>query len=194
MSGGDHFPDRYFPERYFPERYFQGGTGDPNAMSASITATSSLVAVVSFIDHNQSVVEVPLQSTGGGGAARWYRGKYRGELRGVIRRALGDLRGASDRRKRKKIARKVAAVIRPSFDFWPAFPVAVKSELQPLELVRVQLMRISLEIKAAEDKVASEDKLFADRLSAILQEYETKARKIEQEQEEMVIATILLAA
>lgn len=184
---GDHFPDRYFPARYFPERYFQGGAADPNAMSASLTGTGSLVGTLTFIDHGAPVIAGPF-STGGGGAARFYRGKYRGELRRIIGKALSELSTAKDRRKRKKVARKVAEAIRPQFDFWPAFPFAVRVELAPLEQIRVQLVRISYELKAAEDKAKSE------RLEALLQQYEDAARKIEQQEEDAITAILLLAA
>lgn len=185
---GDHFPDHYFPARYFPERYFQGGQTDANAMSASLTGAGSLVGTLSFIDHGSPVVEAPAQSTGGGGAARWYRGKYRGELRRAITRALGELSTAKDRRKRKKVARKVAEVIRPQFDFWPVFPTSVRVELAPLEQIRIQLVRVAYELKAAEDKTIS------DRMASLLQQYEDEARKIEQQEEEAVAAILLLAA
>jgi len=188
MSGGDHFPDTYFPARYFPERYFQGGSADPNAISASLTATSSLTGSLSYIDHGQVVIEAPSQSTGGGGAAHWYRGKYRGELRNTIRKALTDLTSAKDKRKRKKVARKVAEIIRPAFDFWPAFPAAVKIELAPLEQMRIQLVRVAYELKAAEDKASQE------KLTKLLQEYEDRARKIERQEEEAITAILLLAA
>lgn len=186
---GDHFPDRYFPERYFPERYFQGGTADPNAMSASLSGSGSLVGTLSYIDHSQPVIEVPTQSTGGGGgAAHWYRGKYRGELRRTIRQALKDLSTATSRRKRKKVVRKVGEIIRPKFDFWPVFPEAVRVELAPLEQLRIQLVRVSYELKAAEDKAS------AERLTKLLQDYEEKAKKIEQQEEEAIAAILLLAA
>lgn len=186
---GDHFPDRYFPERYFPERYFQGGTADPNAMSASLSGSGSLVGTLSYIDHSQPVIEAPTQSTGGGGgAAYWYRGKYRGELRKTIRQALKDLSTATSRRKRKKVVRKVAEIIRPKFDFWPVFPEAVRVELAPLEQLRIQLVRVSYELKAAEDKAS------AERLTKLLQDYEEKAKKIEQQEEEAITAILLLAA
>lgn len=187
MSGGDHFPDRYFPEKYFPERYFQGGTADPNAMSASLSATSSLVGTLSYVDGSQPVVSSSA-STGGGGASHWYRGKYRGELRNTIRKALKDLATATSRRKQKKVARKVADVIRPKLDFWPAFPEAVRVELAPLEQLRIQLVRVSYELKAAEDKA------LAERLTKLLQDYEEKAKKIEQQEEEAITAILLLAA
>jgi len=185
---GDNFPNKYFPKRYFPELYFQGGEQNPGSMSASLAGTSSLVGSLSYIDHGQTVIEAPSQSTGGGGAAHWYRGKYRGELRNTIRKALTDLTSAKDKRKRKKVARKVAEIIRPAFDFWPAFPAAVRVELAPLEQMRIQLVRVAYELKAAEDKASQE------KLARLLQEYEDRARKIERQEEEMVIATILLAA
>lgn len=195
MSGGDQFPDRYFPRRYFPERYFQGGDQNPGSMSASLSGSSSLIGVIGYVDNSQPVVS-SFASTGGGGAAnRWYRGKYRGELRRSIRRALGELSGVTDRRKRKKIARKVAETIRPALDFWPVFPAAVKAELEPLELIRIKLVRIAYEIKATEAKVMAEDKALAQRLADALQEYEDRVKKVErQQEEEIIVATLLLAA
>lgn len=187
MSGGDQFPDRYFPRRYFPERYFQGGEQDPGAMSASLSGSSVLLGALSYTDNGQAVV-TSSASTGGGGASHWYRGKYRGELRRTIRQALKDLSTATSRRKRKKVVRKVAEIIRPKFDFWPVFPEAVRVELAPLEQLRIQLVRVSYELKAAEDKAS------AERLTKLLQDYEEKAKKIEQQEEEAITAILLLAA
>lgn len=46
----DYFGNRYFAPRFWETRYFQGGAVDPNAMRASLLGSSSLTAVISFID------------------------------------------------------------------------------------------------------------------------------------------------
>lgn len=48
----DYFGNRYFAPRFWETRYFQGGAADPNAMRASLLGSSSLTAVITFIDHN----------------------------------------------------------------------------------------------------------------------------------------------
>lgn len=64
----------------------------------------------------------------------------------------------------------------------------MRVELAPLEQLRIQLVRVSYELKAAEDKAS------AERLTKLLQDYEEKAKKIEQQEEEAITAILLLAA
>ena len=50
---GDHFPNKYFPERYFPGGYFQGGEQNPGAMSASLSGSGSITALLVGVEQTE---------------------------------------------------------------------------------------------------------------------------------------------
>lgn len=124
--------------------------------------------------------------TGGGGSAsggsgHWYTGKYKGELKAAITRAIRTLSKTTDKRKRKRIIRKVAEVFVPEM-------VSVPTWIAPIDQIQIQIVLVSRELKAAEDRAATQ------KLSQLLQDYEEKAKKIEQQEEEAIAAILLLAA
>lgn len=143
---------------------------------------------------NQGPARSAYNPTGGGGGggsgysggAHFYIGKHKGELRRAIKSALKTLSTTKDKRKRKRVTRKIAETIASDFAFAPM--VVQVREIVPLEALRIQLVRVSYEMKAAEDKAAS------NKLTKLLQDYEEKARKIEQQEEEAITAILLLAA
>jgi len=213
---GDHFPNKYFPDRFFPGTYFQGGEIDPNAMSATITASASLTgsltaagdpnamsasitasaSLTGSLVNGAPVVIVPLPSgsTGGGGAARWYIGKYRGEIRRALLRATRKLHGikpTDGNKKRRKKLRKVAEILRDT----PAIAMVenrvTPSAYQPFEAIRIQIstLAVLIEEKTQAAKATAEARqLFA--------RYEAELRRIEREEEEQAIIAVmaLLAA
>ena len=50
---GDHFPNKYFPDNYFPGRYFQGGEQNPGAMSASLSGSGSITALLVGVEQTE---------------------------------------------------------------------------------------------------------------------------------------------
>lgn len=52
----DYFGDRYWAQRFWPVHYFQGGTVDPNAMSAALAGAASLSATVNAIGLGTAVL------------------------------------------------------------------------------------------------------------------------------------------
>jgi hypothetical protein len=79
---GDHFPNKYFPERFFPGGYFQGGEQNPGAMSASLSGSGDITALLVG-------VQVQAEDTGGrGGWDPYYykkRNKRRDQRRDVVK-------------------------------------------------------------------------------------------------------------
>lgn len=71
---GDHFPNKYFPERFFPGGYFQGGEQNPGAMSASLSGSGDITALLVG-------VQVQAEDTGGRGGWDPYYYKKRNKRR-----------------------------------------------------------------------------------------------------------------
>lgn len=135
---------------------------------------------------NQYGVVSQYNPTGGGGSAsggagNWYTGRYKGELKAAITRAIRSLSKTKDKRKRKRIIRKVAEVFAPEM-------VSVPAWAAPIDQIQIQIVIISRELSAAEDRASTR------KLTALLHDYEVKAKKIEQQEEEAIAAILLLAA
>ncbi len=79
---GDHFPNKYFPERFFPGGYFQGGEVNAGSMSASLSGSGDITALLVG-------VQVQAEDTGGrGGWDPYYykkRNKRRDQRRDVVK-------------------------------------------------------------------------------------------------------------
>ncbi len=143
--------------------------------------------MLTILFNQGSRAHLEYNPTGGGGSASggsgyWYTGKYKGELKRAITRAIRSLSQTTEKRKRKRVIRKVARVYAPEMD------LPIPAWVEPIDRIRIEIVRVAYELKAAEDK-ASQEKL--DRL---LQEYEDRERKIERQEEEAITAILLLAA
>jgi len=78
---GDHFPNKYFPDNYFPGRYFQGGEQNPGAMSASLSGSGSITALLVGVEQTED-------TRGKGGWDPYYykkRNKRRDQRRDVVK-------------------------------------------------------------------------------------------------------------
>lgn len=214
---GDHFPNRFFPERFFPARYFQGAeAAAPGEISASLSATGTLngtisakgimsasltaTASVSGRLENGATVEPPVVvpisgSTGGGGAARWYAGKYRGEVRRALLRAakkLSSIKATDGNKKRKKKLRKVAAILQDASIVSMPRVADVSVGYQPLESLRLTAISVSVEV--LEKKIEHVNAI--KKAQEIFDRYEREILRIEKEEEEQALIAVmaLLAA
>ncbi len=148
----------------------------------------------------------PLQpstpSTGGGGAASFYRGKYRGELRRTIESAVREATEPT-RSKRRKAARSLKARAQ---EFIRVFDIAVPArqvlleapELGGLEVIRRQILDLSRNLAGVQTQARQreEDRLRSEAeasrmLRAAFLAYLEEVRRIEQREEEDVISLIM---
>jgi len=191
---GDHFPNKYFPDRFFPGTYFQGGEIDPNAMSASITASASLTG---SLVNGAAVVPVPLPTgtTGGGGSNLFYIGKYRGELRRTIKRAMRSLDKAKPTNGKKKKVKSVRRAVKTLLEM-PDLSIIESRSIPPkykqFEEIKLQISSVVLSLKIKE----KQDQRRTEELKALLEQYELEVKKIEREEEEqaLIVVMALLAA
>ena len=151
------------------------------------------------------VVETPLQS-GGLGSAQFYRGKYRNDVRKAIESAIDGTRaarlakpGISSARKLKQMARVVAQAI----DIEVPAPVVMAEapELAGLEVIRRQIAALSnvlsdietdrLATREAEAQRERDARRKAASLQAAMVAYIEEAIRIEQRDEEDMIAIVI---
>jgi len=166
-----------------------GTVSQPSAStgSASQTLGAFTQSAPATMSQPPSVEQPPdTGSTGGGGAAQWYRGKYRNDIRKAILAAAKLLPEKIDKRKRKRVARKVAKAMASEPLFIPVQQIVV-ADVLPLELVRLQISLLATELKDFSDKKAK-------KLTELLAAYDHEVKALDRRDEEEAIAIILAIA
>lgn len=186
---GDYFPNRYFPERYYPAGYYQGEAVE-GSISASLSGQGGLAATLTYV--SAPVVETPAGTTGGGGnALRFYRGRYRGELRRAIQRARRDLSEPKTPKRRKQRYRKVA---KQFVQFDAVLPPRIEAPVPPdfglFEDLRDRIVTLARALDVQEKNAETKQQ----ELSALFDQYEDAARKMDIAEEEQAIVLILALA
>lgn len=150
---GDHFPNRYFPDNYFPGRYFQGGEQNPGAMSASLSGSGSLTALL-------SVAETVAESGNKGGWNPYVykkRNKRRDQRRDVVRFieevAQPDLAQAPERVQEQAQDALEAARLALRLNELDALQRALREINEFYALVRAEAKRQRDEIDADEEEL-----------------------------------------
>ena len=160
-----------------------GTVSQPSASTGSAAQTlDAFTQSAPAIMSQPTVVTPPTQSTGGGpfGGMAWYDRKYRKQIRATIESVLEELNSTDDRRKKKRILRKAKAQVVEAVNFEaPRVPLV----LAPLEEVRLQLLQATLELAPIEEQLVK-----------LMNDYKTNLRSIERNEEEAILAILLLAA
>jgi len=160
-----------------------GTVSQPSASTGSSAQTLDAFTQSAPATMSQPVVvTTPTQSTGGGpfGGMAWYDRKYRKQIRATIEGVLHDLNSTDDRRKKKRILRKAKAQVVEAVNFEA---LQVPLVLLPLEEVRLQLLQATLELVPIEEQLVK-----------LMNDYKTNLRSIERNEEEAILAILLLAA
>lgn len=138
--------------------------------------------------------ETPTVTTGGGGAAQFYRGRYRRDIRKAIRRALDDLSGVRSSRSRKRRVRRIATQFVAEFDFdMPSAALVAMPDVAMLEPIRLQILQTGLALRQKEIE-ADVARAKAEEMGRLFAAYEAEVARIEREEEEEALALILSIA
>lgn len=116
----DYFADAYFGSKYWTAKYFQAGEIDPNAMSASLSGSGGIAAVLTS-------VTAPVVIQGGGWLSKEQLREYQktrkrkrlaiDELEETVERAFASLRGVvPDKQVPDKVAETPSVLVRQAKD------------------------------------------------------------------------------